>query len=290
MAEYNSSCINSLKKQIGLPESWKRETETVLENPKVAASLKEGTLDVFCQVSSSSVIIPIIAANSSIQHIKLYFTSVDIEDFSITPKIYGVHPAAKSLRSLLLRHCTFNNIAAPWNFSCLEELVLHESEVTDEVLQAINQGCPTLKFINLRFCNKFTDVGLKYLAEGCKCVEQLNLSYCRQLGFTDAGLHHISRGMLKLKDLNLEACSNISNAGIKHLADGCHDIEVLCLLSCSNLTDTAIQYLLDGCPKIRDLNMEFCGLISDDGLALMRFPDLQILDLSNLPNLTDKGM
>lgn len=60
------------------------------------------------------------------------------------------------------------------------------TEITDEGVIGIANGCPQLRRLEMVWCPKITDASLLALAQNCKGMELLNLWRCPQV--TDAGL------------------------------------------------------------------------------------------------------
>lgn len=142
--------------------------------------------------------------------------------------------------------------------------VFHGTFLTDLVFHDIRATSLTLTHVSLRWCNLLTNLSVKNLASNLDlCV--LDLRDCKHLG--DGALRAIGT-LLKLKTLKLDG-SDITDMGLLYLRwRVIGSLTSLSLRGCKRLTDKGISVLLDGTSKL----------------------ELQELDLSNVPNLSDKGI
>ncbi|XP_059647425.1 F-box/LRR-repeat protein 10 isoform X2 [Cornus florida] len=142
--------------------------------------------------------------------------------------------------------------------------VSHGTQLTDLVFLDISATSLSLTHVSLRWCNLLTDHAVMRLASNMD-LSVLDLRDCRNLG--DEALRAIST-LPKLKTLLLDG-SNISDVGLSYLKHGViSSLVSMSLRGCKRLTDKCISFLFDG---------SFTK-------------ELQELDLSNLPNLSDAGI
>lgn len=143
--------------------------------------------------------------------------------------------------------------------------VAHGACLTDLVFHDIRATSLSLTHVSLRWCNVLTDLSVKNLASNAD-LKVLDLRDCRYLG--DGALQAIG-GLSKLKVLQLNG-SDITDTGLSYLKwRVIGSLTSLSLRGCKRLTDKGMFFLFEGCPS----NLE-----------------LQELDLSNIPNLTDNGI
>ncbi|GAV86606.1 LRR_6 domain-containing protein [Cephalotus follicularis] len=142
--------------------------------------------------------------------------------------------------------------------------VIHGAQLTDLVFHDISATSLSMTHVTLRWCNIMTNHAIESLA--CNLdLKVLDLRDCKNIG--DEALKAIG-SLHKLKILLLDG-SDISDMGAPYLRQ-----EVICSLNslsvrgCKKLTDKFISALFDGSSKL----------------------ELQELDLSNLPNLSDEGV
>ncbi|XP_038888117.1 F-box/LRR-repeat protein 10 isoform X2 [Benincasa hispida] len=150
-------------------------------------------------------------------------------------------------------------------FSNLNKLrVFHGIQLTHLVFHDISATSLSLKHVSLRWCSLLTNDAVKNLSLN-KDLSYLDLRDCRSL--RDEALQAIGT-IPKLKTLLLDG-SDISDAGLSHLRPLIMSSLVsLSVRGCKKLTDKSITVLFDGLSKI----------------------ELHVLDLSNLPYLSDSAV
>ncbi|KAK2996823.1 hypothetical protein RJ639_026370 [Escallonia herrerae] len=142
--------------------------------------------------------------------------------------------------------------------------VSHGTQLTDLVFHDMYATSLSLTHVSLRWCNLLTNLAVRRLASNMD-LSVLDLRDCRNLG--DEALRSIST-LPKLKTLLLDG-SDISDMGLSYLAKGViGSLVSLSVRGCKRLTDRCVSFLFDG-----TFNKE-----------------LQELDLSNLPNLSDASV
>lgn len=151
--------------------------------------------------------------------------------------------------------------------SCLKLYKLKVSRgmhLTDLVFHDISATSLSLTYVGLRWCNLLTNRAIARLVLNLN-LTVLELRHCRNLG--DEALKSIST-LSKLKVLLLDGC-DVSDTGLLHLRRGLiRSLVSLSIRGCKRITDKCISSLFDNSYKL----------------------ELQKLDLSNLPNLTDNGI
>ncbi|XP_058190445.1 F-box/LRR-repeat protein 10 isoform X1 [Rhododendron vialii] len=142
--------------------------------------------------------------------------------------------------------------------------VSHGTQLTDLVFHDISATSLSLTHVSLRWCNLLTNHGVVRLSSNMD-LTFLDLRDCRSLG--DESLRAIGT-LTKLKTLLLDG-SDISDLGLSYLKQGViSSLISLSVRGCKRLTDKFISSLFDGSSSL----------------------ELQELDLSNLPNLSDAGV
>lgn len=142
--------------------------------------------------------------------------------------------------------------------------VFHGTFMTDLVFHDIRATSLSLTHVSLRWCNLLTNLSVKNLASNLD-LRVLDLRDCKHLG--DGALRPIGT-LSKLKVLRLDG-SDITDTGLSYLRwRVIGSLTSLSLRGCKRLTDKGISVLFDGSSKL----------------------ELQELDLSNIPNLSDNGI
>ncbi|XP_057966393.1 F-box/LRR-repeat protein 10 isoform X2 [Malania oleifera] len=142
--------------------------------------------------------------------------------------------------------------------------IFHGTQLTDLVFHDISATSLSLTHVSLRWCNLLTNYAVMCLASN-KGLRVLDLRDCRSLG--DEALQAISN-LLQLKILLLDG-SGISDEGLSFLSHRVlSSLVSLSVRGCKRLTDKCIAAIFGDSSK----------------------HELQELDLSNLPNLSDNGV
>ena len=101
--------------------------------------------------------------------------------------------------------------------------------------------------------------------------------------------------------LNLNQCYTLTDDALRSIChkktswghtshSGSVRVHTLSLVDCSLLSDVAMGWISTGCPNVEVLDISGCRLLTDWGLrALNRMPQMRVLRLSNIPNITVKG-
>ncbi|XP_062621364.1 uncharacterized protein LOC134282951 [Saccostrea cucullata] len=114
----------------------------------------------------------------------------------------------------LTRGTLINNKGLMYLSSCKNLQVLKlsysaASNVSDEGILAIAQGCPELKTIDLEGCFGVTDFGVLELSRHCPKLNHVNLTFC--LHVTGFGISCLMMNCLWLQRLQVHSCFFISN-------------------------------------------------------------------------------
>ncbi|KAK4849160.1 hypothetical protein QYF36_021550 [Acer negundo] len=142
--------------------------------------------------------------------------------------------------------------------------VSHGTQLTDLVFHDISATSLSLTHVSLRWCGLLTNNAIRNLTSNI-VLKMLDLRDCKNLG--DESLRAIS-SLPRLKVLLLDG-SDISDSGVSCLRYGViGSLVTLSLRGCKRLTDKCISALFDGSSKLQ----------------------LEELDLSNLPHLSDNGI
>ncbi|XP_058098388.1 F-box/LRR-repeat protein 10 [Magnolia sinica] len=141
--------------------------------------------------------------------------------------------------------------------------VCHGTQLTDLVFHDISATSLSLMHVSLRWCILLTNLAIMRLACN-KDLRVLDLGNCRNVG--DEALRVVS-SLPKLKIVKLDG-SDITDLGLLHLAQSTASLISLSVRGCKRLTDQCISAIFS----------------SSFGQTL------QVLDLSNLPNLSDDGI
>ncbi|KAI3696481.1 hypothetical protein L1987_79498 [Smallanthus sonchifolius] len=157
----------------------------------------------------------------------------------------------------------------------------------DDGLCAVANACSHLHNVYLNMRLHVGDAGIVSLATSCKNLITLNLKGCNRV--TDESLKAI--GESGIRNLNLEGCYLITDLGLKYLASGNlkNSLQHLILTECDRISDHGVIHLKQMVHLI-ELNLSKCGVYVTDPVMLTllsQLPNIEILDLSWLINVTD---
>ncbi|PON33648.1 F-box domain containing protein [Parasponia andersonii] len=197
-----------------------------------------------------------------------------------------------------------------------EFLLTYFRRVNDLGLLLMADKCSNMESICLGGFCRVTDTGFKTIFHACSKLYKLKVSHGTQL--TDLIFHDISATSLSLLHVSLRWCSLLTNQAVANLACNKH-LKVLDLRCCRNLGDESLRairtltklkaLLLDG-SDISDVGLSFlrptviqslvslsvrgCKKLTDKCISALfegcSITELQELDLSNLPSLSDNGV
>ena len=177
------------------------------------------------------------------------------------------------------------------------DLVKHSEDtntpITDGVLQELSDLHPSVESINLRGCDRITDIGLWALSRNCIHLKHLCLSGCDQI--THIGLRSLSLRCSVLETLDLKSCAKVNDLGLRVVASGFYHLQKLCLEGCETVTDGGVAEIAKCCPNLKVLSLKGCEKISEFGeRALVEIgkgcSSLIELDLTNCGFITDAGI
>ncbi|CAJ2656117.1 unnamed protein product [Trifolium pratense] len=198
----------------------------------------------------------------------------------------------------------------------LEDLVLEGCfGVGDDSLNnlVVNQGCKTLKKLDISGCQNISHIGLSKLTSISGCVKQLvladgspaTLAFADSLSklsmlqsitldgciITSDGLKAIGNLCISLKELSLSKCSGVTDEALSFLVSKHRDLRKLDITCCRKITDVSIASIANSCRSLTSLKMESCTLVSSEAYILIgqKCHYLEELDLTD-NEIDDEGL
>ncbi|KAL9231867.1 hypothetical protein vseg_007033 [Gypsophila vaccaria] len=199
-----------------------------------------------------------------------------------------------------------------------EFLVTYFRRINDLGILMMSDKCSSMESICLGGFCRVTDTGFRAILHSCSNLYKIKISHGIQL--TDLVFLDISATPLALTYVGLRWCNLLTNLAISHLTSNL-DLTVLDLRDCrslgdeallaistlpkltsllidgSDVSDTGISYLKErASTSMTSLSVRGCKRLSDRCITALlgtggpSKPVLQVLDLSNLPSLTDNGV
>lgn len=220
------------------------------------------------------------------------------------------------IRSLDLSFLPITNKCLPaiLKLQHLEDLVLEGCfGIDDDNLLVINQGCQSLKTLDMSSCQNVSHVGLSSLTSGSGCLQQLilrddnpvtpalveglqKLSVLQSIKLdgcfvTCSGLEAIGNWCVLLKELSLSKCSGVTDEGLSFVVTKHKGLRKLDITCCRNITDVSIDRITESCTKLTSLRMESCTRVLREAFVLIgqRCHFLEELDLTD-NEIDDKGL
>ncbi|KAI3910326.1 hypothetical protein MKW92_020356 [Papaver armeniacum] len=172
-----------------------------------------------------------------------------------------------------------------------------------------------VRFLNLRYCDQYSDMelslllssfprltsvvlsgsfindkGLENLGKCCASLEKIELGSCQ--GITDKGLDVLAKCCASLKIVYLNGCQGITDKGLGVLAKCCASLENVELGFCKYITDEGIEVLAKCCASLEKVNLGNCQRITNKGLGVLAksCASLKIVNLTGCQGITDKGL
>ncbi|XP_050231662.1 F-box/LRR-repeat protein 10 [Mercurialis annua] len=197
-----------------------------------------------------------------------------------------------------------------------EFIITYFRRVNDLGVLLMADKCANMESICLGGFCQVTDTGFKTILHSCSSLYRLRVS--RGIHLTDLVFHDMSATSLCLSHVCLRWCNLLTNHAIKNLVENTR-LKVLDLRDCKNLGDEALRaisvldelkiLLLDGSgitdsglsclrgsviSSLVSLSVRGCKRLTDKCISALFDSssnlELQELDVSNLPNLSDNGV
>ncbi|PNF39163.1 hypothetical protein B7P43_G01358 [Cryptotermes secundus] len=194
-------------------------------------------------------------------------------------------------------------------------LIFHARNVTvaDGVLRAIADGCPSLECLDLGFA-QFPNQEVEYFLE--KKGQQL--CYFKYTGYMSKVAHRLLTECANLRVLTYKHCNEDLPSTDIHRLSKLSEMECLRLICisegrtqdvstifknqsmsklytldicyCSDFDSTSLAVILTNCPQLESFAVRDC-LLTDEGFQYIgNCKDLEYLDISGCPLITDKAM
>ncbi|XP_065368203.1 F-box/LRR-repeat protein 14 [Calliphora vicina] len=154
------------------------------------------------------------------------------------------------------------------------------NQIDDHMIDGFSiQQLKGLRSLNLKGCNKITDVSLKY---GLKFIElqRLYLSNCQQI--TLLGMETLVLNCPSIEEIDLSDCYNINDKTIQLVTAKLSRLRALHISGCTQLTDHSLDAILVNCKCLQTLSIYRCRRMYSD--IEDRLADLTTLRHLNMDN------
>ena len=177
-------------------------------------------------------------------------SSGSLENFPSTPSYYQDRENLRSSSSpqsmkISLRSKAEEDIVRDANRKRALFAVYELNLIDDHMIDGYSiQELKGLRFLNIKGCNKITDVSLKY---GLKFIELqgLFMSNCQQI--TLLGMETLVLNCPSIEELDLSDCYNINDKTIQLVTAKLNRLRSLHISGCTQLTDHSLDAILVNC-------------------------------------------
>ncbi|XP_002061505.3 F-box/LRR-repeat protein 3 [Drosophila willistoni] len=162
-------------------------------------------------------------------------------------------------------------------FAAYEMNLINEEDFEGHNIQQLRG----LQSLNLRGCNKISDVSLKY---GLKHIElrRLQLSNCQQISLL--GMEALASNCPSIEELDLSDCYNINDKTIQVVTSKLRRLRALHITGCSQLTEHTLDAIIVNCSCLQTLSIYRCRRMYTD--IEERLSGVRTLRHLNMDNLT----
>ncbi|GAB4842147.1 hypothetical protein Ancab_012105 [Ancistrocladus abbreviatus] len=117
-----------------------------------------------------------ISTHPNLQYLNLSYC------MNLTQEIMDTLGKCKQIRYLILNGCRdIKDLRETSEFPELKTLQAADSGINDDLLVMFAKRCPELRYLNLEFCKRLTEVGVKEVVQNCRKLKEINLRGCCNL-------------------------------------------------------------------------------------------------------------
>ncbi len=227
MAEYNTTCIEQLRKRIGPSDAAIARAEVLMDEAflkkledEKAIRLKQCNIEgVFAAIWLK--LKP--EQRNMVEELELMTMKMDASDIEQFSELHNAERIKLAMWHTHSDEAVRSLTQASEKIKRLE--LFHSPSLTDASLLAIKQGKSRgIQHLNVSHCPHITDEGLLSISEACKQLTSLIMNNC--FSVTDVGVRHIAKGCPLLIYLELKRCSSITDLGVQYIAEGCSNLQV----------------------------------------------------------------
>ncbi|CAG8848710.1 44408_t:CDS:2, partial [Gigaspora margarita] len=168
-----------------------------------------------------------------------------------------------------------------------------KSCISDKSICEITRFNPNIQSLNFNNCTKLTDATIHAFVGSYSDLRKLDLRDCNKV--TNIGIRQIVQS-LNLEHLALNSLGFINDEmiymAVEAIAQLCCNIEYLNLYGSESITDKSISKLTKMCSKIQELELGFCELITDTAVKdiAQHLSNLKYLGLKNCVNISKEAL
>ncbi|XP_045818221.1 F-box/LRR-repeat protein 2-like [Trifolium pratense] len=169
-------------------------------------------------------------------------------------------------------------------------LVLHDSNISDELLYSIARECLPLTRFVLGRCTGHSYDGIKFLLSKCQRIQHLDLQNTDFLN--DQHVVQMSSSFLvDLVSINLSRCGLLTDSVLFALVRNCPSLSEIKMenIRSKNGENSDSLEKFGVYPELKSLYLGECTWLSDESIIIFAsiFPNLQLLDLNNCIRISE---
>lgn len=177
--------------------------------------------------------------------------------------------------------------------NALEFLSLSKTGITDDCLNFVTRGFPSLRIVDVSFCKKVTDLSVALIASRLPNVRTLLCSSTPLL--TDAGIRLLGQTKSireSLRSLSLSNCKLLTDASLLVILSAFPLLTSLSLTNLTSLSPAAIFLVGRHLQKLTSLCLSGLTVVHDHVLTEVgaNLTALETLLMTNLPNVSTLSM
>lgn len=143
----------------------------------------------------------------------------------------------------------------------MEVLVAPFARASDASMALLARSCPHLRVLYGLDCSNVGDDGLTCLADGCPSLRALSL---RGASISGAAVRYMGRHCPNLSRVNLPCASG---SALRHLARSCRHLTALLLDGSTGVVGEDLSHVARCCTHLRLLGLRDCCRLSEHDLA-----------------------
>lgn len=133
-----------------------------------------------------------------------------------------------------------------------------------------------------------SDITMTNVAHECHMLREVVIMQCPSI--TTSGMTALASHCPLLEHLTIKGCAGIGNRALQEVARKCPRLEYLDASGCPQITDLALKELFVACPQLSTVILQHCNQITDDAFAHYIGKNVQVLDLLECQQITNKTL
>ena len=133
-----------------------------------------------------------------------------------------------------------------------------------------------------------SDITMTNVAHECHMLREIVIMQCPSV--TTSGLTALASHCPLLEHLTIKGCAGVGNRALQEVARKCPRLEYLDASGCPQITDLALKELFVACSQLSTVILQHCNQITDEAFAHYIGKNVQVLDLLECQQVTNKTL